>query len=170
MSAAADELLTAAEVSVLRGISAHEAETLIRRTPGHVRIGRTYRLPAWCLSPTAEQARVLDQQRADQRAALSSVLRVRALSSRHAPARCTYVVHAPAAWLVKIGRSKCLERRLASLEAGSPVPLHLVALFAGTDIEDALHEAFYEHRAHGEWFSSEPVLEYLRALGVTFDG
>lgn len=170
--AARDDLLTPEDVAERLGISVPDADALIRRTPGHVRLGRrTYRLPAWCLDPTDEQRRVLEQLAEDGRAALAGTLRRRALARPvMRPMHVTYVVHAPAAELVKIGQSTDFGRRHEQLVAGSPVPLALVAQFAGRDMEEALHVAFSEHRKHGEWFAARPVLDYLREIGAMLDG
>jgi hypothetical protein len=65
---------------------------------------------------------------------------------------------------VKIGSSGAPARRLKSLQAGSPVPLALLAHFADPDAmsaEKALHRRFSALRLHGEWFQRTPELEVL---------
>lgn len=81
----------------------------------------------------------------------------------------TYVVHAPAAKLVKIGRTSLIRARLRAIRLASPVPVDLVALFRG-DVEMVMHDCFRMHRSHGEWFEAAPVIDFLYPLGVMFDG
>lgn len=62
----------------------------------------------------------------------------------------------------KIGYSKNPYERLADLQVGSPSPLTLVAIVAGTrSDEKRLHIAFEESRHHGEWFKKTKELDKL---------
>lgn len=62
--------------------------------------------------------------------------------------------------LVKIGWSSNPARRLADLQSGSPLALHLLGTFGGgAELEAALHGHFADHRVRGEWFDlgDDPV-------------
>jgi hypothetical protein len=67
--------------------------------------------------------------------------------------------------LIKIGRAANLERRLAGLEAMSPVPVFLITAFNAPRRTEALfHCLFEEHREWGEWFRpGESLLKFLEA-------
>ncbi|MFJ6775736.1 GIY-YIG nuclease family protein [Kitasatospora sp. NPDC091257] len=88
------------------------------------------------------------------------------------PARTTgdfvYVVGSPVARPVKIGRSVDPPSRLASLQAGSPVELRLLATFpGGPRLEKYLHVRFADQRVHGEWFDfrgEDPLALITRAV------
>lgn len=55
--------------------------------------------------------------------------------------------------LVKIGRSKDVQKRLKSLQTGSPHPLEIIRTFEGEGgAELWFHKEFEERRVHGEWF------------------
>ncbi|MFE4263438.1 GIY-YIG nuclease family protein [Streptomyces sp. NPDC056883] len=60
----------------------------------------------------------------------------------------------PATGPVKIGfTGDDATKRLRSLQTGSPVPLTVLAEFAGTkQLEAKLHRHFAGRRLHGEWF------------------
>lgn len=71
-----------------------------------------------------------------------------------------YLIGSPESPLVKIGWSDNPQRRLRNLQTGSPVPLHLLAVFEGGAIVEAeLHRRFADKRSHDEWFDlgSDPV-------------
>ena len=57
---------------------------------------------------------------------------------------------------IKIGRSVNPETRLKELQAGSPIPLRILALRPGKDRERLYHQLFAAHRLHGEWFAPYP--------------
>lgn len=64
-----------------------------------------------------------------------------------------YVIGSPGSHFVKIGFSKTPQKRLSTLQIGSPVPLTLLATFeGGRDLETSLHRHFASRRRHGEWF------------------
>jgi hypothetical protein len=68
---------------------------------------------------------------------------------------------------VKIGRTVNLEKRFASIQTMSPVPL--VVLWThpgGSDLESKLHQFFEEIRSHGEWFvfTEDPVAAIKSAV------
>lgn len=66
---------------------------------------------------------------------------------------CIYLIGNETNTLVKVGRSVDVQGRLASLQAGSPVPLMLLwQTLGGAELETALHRWFHARRAHGEWF------------------
>jgi hypothetical protein len=55
--------------------------------------------------------------------------------------------------VAKIGTSVDASVRLAALQTGSPVRIHLLATAAGTTaLENALHKRFSALCVHGEWF------------------
>ncbi len=64
---------------------------------------------------------------------------------------------------VKIGYTVDIDRRLASVQCGSPVKLRLLYTEPGTrSTESALHRRFKADRLHGEWFTySDRLREYL---------
>ncbi len=73
-----------------------------------------------------------------------------------------YFVQAALIGRIKIGycRRGGLDKRIATLQTASPVPLTLLATVSGTrEREAALHARFAECRAHGEWF--DPALRLV---------
>lgn len=163
MGDAAEEWLSGTAVGRVLGMGRTMGLAFVERLAAVARRGRVRRtdveafvahgaLPPACDTP---KFRALIRRRARQ-----------SIGDRH---WCTYVVHAPSAGLVKIGQSKSWQSRWTVLQAGSPVPLRLVALFAGVDLELALHARFIEHRSHSEWFAARPVLDWLQSLGVIND-
>ncbi|MFK0120764.1 GIY-YIG nuclease family protein [Streptomyces sp. NPDC090994] len=82
-----------------------------------------------------------------------------------------YVIGSPGSRTVKIGYSKAPQKRLWSLQVGSPVPLALLETFeGGRDLESALHRYFRSCWKQGEWFElGDAPVEDVRvaaALGV----
>ncbi|MFH8692634.1 GIY-YIG nuclease family protein [Streptomyces anulatus] len=76
-----------------------------------------------------------------------------------------YVIGSPGSHFVKIGFSKTPQKRLSTLQIGSPVPLTLLATFeGGRDLETSLHRHFASCRRHGEWF--ELGADPLEAVGA----
>ena len=67
---------------------------------------------------------------------------------------------------IKIGYSKAPKERLTTLQIGSPIPLAILASFAGSMADEArLHERYAAHRLHGEWFERHPdILEEIERL------
>lgn len=54
---------------------------------------------------------------------------------------------------IKIGLTADMESRLAELQCGNPVRLHVVGVVTGDwALEQSLHARFAEGRIHGEWF------------------
>lgn len=54
---------------------------------------------------------------------------------------------------VKIGTTKNINQRLATIQSSSPLPLHLISCAPGDrDLETSLHAMFHTERLHGEWF------------------
>lgn len=74
--------------------------------------------------------------------------------------RCCYVYFIGGdTGLIKIGVAVDPERRLASLQCGSPIPLHVLACGPGSHKDEAiLHARFAAHRQHGEWFKRSPEI------------
>lgn len=74
-----------------------------------------------------------------------------------------YVIGTQANKLCKIGYARDLRKRLMHMQAGCPVPLHIVhfAYLVGNHIakrvEAFAHTAFEEERKHGEWFEIHPL-------------
>jgi hypothetical protein len=65
---------------------------------------------------------------------------------------------------IKIGLSFRPERRMAEMQAHSPVKLKLIGHIPGSyPHEDFLHDRFKKYRLHGEWFSGE-ILEDVEKL------
>lgn len=72
-----------------------------------------------------------------------------------------YVVQGQLSKAVKIGWSKNVHARVATLQIGSAERLELVrVLDLDRSGERAIHELCHEHRLHGEWFA-EKALELL---------
>ncbi len=72
-----------------------------------------------------------------------------------------YVIHAPALGYVKIGHSKDIQKRLYTLQNGSPAALSVVKVYpGGKNKERVLHDIFQKYWVRGEWFRDE-VLELL---------
>lgn len=60
---------------------------------------------------------------------------------------------------IKIGIARDPERRLATLQCGSPIKLRIMASGPGSHHDErTLHARFAEHRLHGEWFSPAPEI------------
>lgn len=77
-----------------------------------------------------------------------------------------YFIQHGAGGPIKIGIAKDVERRLASLQSASPVPLHVLGAVRGTERgERQLHLRFAKHRIRGEWF--QPVEDLLRYVERT---
>lgn len=70
------------------------------------------------------------------------------------PSKCVYFVLAPKTELVKIGRADDPDKRLKSMQTGSPDVLDLILVLPNTPPfeEYQLHGRFAKYRAHGEWF------------------
>lgn len=67
-----------------------------------------------------------------------------------------YVITQPSASLVKIGRSRNVERRLSSLASQSGTTMRLVRVIpACGDLERAVHSRLSAYRQLGEWFTDE---------------
>lgn len=64
----------------------------------------------------------------------------------------------------KIGRTRTVQRRLASLILSSPVDLELVALAGGEDYETVLHDRYADGRRRGEWFAPAVGEEIMAAF------
>jgi hypothetical protein len=79
-----------------------------------------------------------------------------------------YFVQAREGDPIKIGRvsrAHLLPSRLASLQTGSPYPLHVLGVVRG-DKEAELHRRFAAHRLSGEWFEAAwPILAFLGIPG-----
>lgn len=64
---------------------------------------------------------------------------------------------------VKIGCSRDVAARLATLQISNAAPLQLLGVTP--ESESTLHRQFAEHRLHGEWFRLAPAIEaYCAAL------
>jgi hypothetical protein len=61
---------------------------------------------------------------------------------------------------VKIGTTKEPLVRLQRMQAGSPVPLRILAAVpGGAKLEAGYHRAFAHRRLHGEWFQRDKIIE-----------
>jgi hypothetical protein len=77
------------------------------------------------------------------------------------PDMFTYFIQAASGGPIKIGRTKCIEGRLTSMQSGHPETLVCIAYIEG-DREMDLHERFNTHCIGGEWFSPhEDILSYI---------
>ena len=69
------------------------------------------------------------------------------------PANHVYLIGELDTSVAKIGHSRSIALRLATIQAMSPVRLHVLAVAYGNrPIESALHKHFAAFRIHGEWF------------------
>jgi hypothetical protein len=58
---------------------------------------------------------------------------------------------------IKIGLARDVEKRLAEIQAHSPIPVSALAITeGGRGVELAYHRQFAAHRLHGEWFERHP--------------
>lgn len=72
-----------------------------------------------------------------------------------------YFIRAANSGLIKIGRAKDPQRRLAALRTGSADVLTVLKIVATDDarqLERDLHRRFAPWRQHGEWFAPNPGL------------
>jgi len=73
----------------------------------------------------------------------------------------TYFIQAgDANGLVKIGKTTDLETRIARLQTGCPLPLHVIRTIS-CDCESYMHRAFAGERQRGEWFEFCPSMLLL---------
>lgn len=75
---------------------------------------------------------------------------------------------------IKIGLTKDIDKRLVSLQTGSPYPLRLLSWTPGNEeTEKYVHDLYRDHRLEGEWFLPHPDLvqdiEYLEQLHKDFN-
>ena len=76
-----------------------------------------------------------------------------------------YFLLEPVTGLVKIGKAKDIEHRLAGIINQSPLPAEVVKIIDGySDEEYELHRRFEEHRRKGEWFEYAPIASQIEAL------
>lgn len=60
---------------------------------------------------------------------------------------------------IKIGFTLSVEKRIASLSTGNPMPISLLLVIkAGREFEQGLHRKFAAIRSRGEWFRKHPDL------------
>lgn len=87
-------------------------------------------------------------------------------ASRQPMDRTSWVYFIRGGELIKVGTSKDVEARLASLRTGSPLPLELVYVMRGSrDLEQCLHGRFESLRSHGEWFHArEPLISFISEM------
>jgi|TARA_R100000501_G_C2595884_1_gene94440 Meiotically up-regulated gene 113 len=82
-------------------------------------------------------------------------------------AKYIYFVLSEDSGLVKIGKTKDIKKRFASLQTMSPVPLRIIGCFRAHDeLEGTLHSRFAKYRHHGEWFKLSDEIVKLIELGV----
>lgn len=78
-----------------------------------------------------------------------------------------YFVGALEGSMIKIGWTLDPERRLATLDCGSPVPLVLIGAMPGTQEQEAsLHARFRAVRVKGEWFKACPDLVAIAEMAA----
>lgn len=72
--------------------------------------------------------------------------------------------------LIKIGKAKNVERRVAELQTGCHVPLVLMGSLPlhsekhAEHIEERIHRHFRRYRVRGEWYrSAKPLREFIAA-------
>jgi hypothetical protein len=76
----------------------------------------------------------------------------------------SFVYFIDAGTLIKIGVTKNIERRFATLRTASPVQITLIGFIAGTEQkEKELHERFSSCRSHGEWFiKNDDLMNHIK--------
>lgn len=77
-----------------------------------------------------------------------------------------YIIQGRATGLIKIGwTSGDPNKRVANLQCGSPDILDFLVCFpAPRTKEGELHERFWQHRRHGEWFTPSPeILSFVES-------
>lgn len=80
-----------------------------------------------------------------------------------------YVIRGTTTGLVKVGTSEDPERRLATLQAGSPDELVLIGTCpGGPRLERMLHGWLADDRRHGEWFA--PSVRTWAVVGAVVMG
>lgn len=75
--------------------------------------------------------------------------------------RCVYFIEAMTLGFIKIGSTRSLERRMKTMQTGSPDALNLIGLITppcAWTLEAELHKRFWYLRQHGEWFRGAPEL------------
>lgn len=79
-----------------------------------------------------------------------------------------YFIEAPDLNRIKIGKAVDPEKRLATLQVGSPVQLKLIAKIpGGCSLERELHDAFSDARLDGEWFTfTKDIQDYIKQEGM----
>ncbi len=77
---------------------------------------------------------------------------------------------------IKIGRAKDVEKRLKSLQTGSPAKLQLISKVRVASEKEAakkeklIHQQFKESRITGEWFRCSPELDdYIASVATSFN-
>lgn len=77
-----------------------------------------------------------------------------------------YFIRGQSAGLIKIGIAKSVEKRLKTLQSGSPVLLVVLATMPGTGLtERELHHRFAHLRRHGEWFEpGDDLLAFIAEI------
>jgi hypothetical protein len=76
-----------------------------------------------------------------------------------------YFIQAVKGGPIKIGVTRNVRRRLAIIQANSPVPLQVIGVIpgAGIETESALHAHFGYLRLHNEWFAPRnTIYAYIR--------
>ena len=90
------------------------------------------------------------------------------------PQTFAYLVHCAESGLTKIGKSDDPEKRLASLQTGSPTELSLVCVLRDEvgDMESQLHNEFRNRRVRGEWFRllRREIADVQKRPSTTFVG
>lgn len=77
-----------------------------------------------------------------------------------------YFVLAPEVERIKIGRTKDVRLRLASLRSHSPMELELLGRMpGGATVEEYLHCTFASKRVRGEWFDAAPSIRRVAESG-----
>lgn len=117
------------------------------------------RLAVLVNGPVLEKARLIRSTERRRRACIAT-------EPAPAPYQRGRVYFAECGDFIKIGFTFSVEKRIASLSTGNPLPITLMHVAkAGREFEQELHKRFASLRGRGEWFQKHPdLLTFIASL------